>query len=766
MKRLIKLLEDLIALLIKYFSAVPLEQTEESAPTEEPVPSESKEPEPESELEPVVEPEPIEDNEDVVTIDPNEEPMEEPIVDAVVEPVTEAIGTDISEVATHSLTQIDIIVDEILEGKWGSGDTRKQKLVEAGYDYDQVQGRVNDILKIVQEVLDGRWGTGDTRKQKLIAAGYSYDTVQRQINRQLSASENSQTINNMNAWAKKIAADNRYHYVTWKSCDVQTHKCPICSGISDAAHFGWNCIGFSWAVWHHGGGLANKCNCGVISNAVGEKILQAASDAEALSIVKSKCGLNDVTVIRNKNGIPKSQWKAGDICLKFNGDTYTHSFYYMGNGQIADSTGSNGKVANDKQIAIRSYDNYSAKVIIRWTGKQTVVKKSIDELAQEVLDGKWGSGDKRKANLEAAGYDYYVVQNRVNEIIAEREAEAERIAAEEAAAKLKAEYDALIEKLAYEVLDGKWGSGDNRKANLEAAGYNYYDVQSKVNEILENKTTAKYAGPLPSLTLTKTTSEVINDACKWAAWIAGDNSFHYGYTNKHGSSKSSDWSPNAHHNGCYFCNTNVTSGGRSKKGIVDYQKTYCCNPFVHAAFAHGGCDPTMLKKCRAGGSYVASNYKKDSNWKSLGKPAFSSLKKGDVLYWEKNGACHYALYLGNNKLAEASSGDDNVRGSARWKNSIHVRDIKSWGSFQCAFRYVGSVNVSTYLTHGEISNRVAQWQAFLDWFYDGQVGSADGIYGDNTFNWTKKFQEEQIGAGQGDGIIGNKTLEVAANIEK
>lgn len=333
-----------------------------------------------------------------------------------------------------------------------------------------------------------------------------------------------------------------------------------------------------------------------------------------------------------------------------------------------------------------------------------------------------------------------------------------------------------IDELAQEVLDGKWGSGDKRKENLEAAGYDYYAVQAKVNELLtpaptEPKvpsvpTVASYAGALPTLALTKTTSEVINDACKWAAWIAGDNSFHYGYTNKHGSSDSSKWSPNAHHNGCYFCNTNVTSGGRSKKGIVDYQKTYCCNPFVHAAFAHGGCDPTMLKKCKAGGSYVASNYKKDSNWKSLGKPAFSSLKKGDVLYWEKNGACHYALYLGNNKLAEASSGDDNVRGSAKWKNSIHIRDIKSWGSFQGAFRYVGSVNVSTYLTHGEISTRVAQWQAFLDWWFDGQVGSADGIYGDNTLAWTKKFQEEQIGPGEGDGIIGNKTFEAARNCKK
>lgn len=43
--------------------------------------------------------------------------------------------------------------------------------------------------------------------------------------------------------------------------------------------------------------------------------------------------------------------------------------------------------------------------------------KSVDELAQEVLAGKWGNGDARKAALQAAGYDYNAVQARVNEIL-------------------------------------------------------------------------------------------------------------------------------------------------------------------------------------------------------------------------------------------------------------------------------------------------------------------------------------------------------------
>lgn len=44
-------------------------------------------------------------------------------------------------------------------------------------------------------------------------------------------------------------------------------------------------------------------------------------------------------------------------------------------------------------------------------------KKSVDELANEVLEGKWGNGIERKERLTAAGYNYNEVQNRVNEIM-------------------------------------------------------------------------------------------------------------------------------------------------------------------------------------------------------------------------------------------------------------------------------------------------------------------------------------------------------------
>ena len=44
-------------------------------------------------------------------------------------------------------------------------------------------------------------------------------------------------------------------------------------------------------------------------------------------------------------------------------------------------------------------------------------KKSIDEIAREVIQGKWGNGTDRKNKLTNAGYDYNAVQKRVNELM-------------------------------------------------------------------------------------------------------------------------------------------------------------------------------------------------------------------------------------------------------------------------------------------------------------------------------------------------------------
>ena len=63
------------------------------------------------------------------------------------------------------------------------------------------------------------------------------------------------------------------------------------------------------------------------------------------------------------------------------------------------------------------YSVFDEKGNVVYTGKNTVVKKTVTELAKEVIAGKWGNGQDRKNRLNAAGYDYTAVQDKVNELL-------------------------------------------------------------------------------------------------------------------------------------------------------------------------------------------------------------------------------------------------------------------------------------------------------------------------------------------------------------
>ena len=112
--------------------------------------------------------------------------------------------------------------------------------------------------------------------------------------------------------------------------------------------------------------------------------------------------------------------------------------------------------------------------IIKESGTDTGDKKTIDELAQEVIDGKWGDGEDRKTKLEKAGYDYNAVQGRVNEILKEKDNKKS------------------VTEVAKDVINGKYGNGEERKKKLEAEGYDYDQVQAKVNQLLGANVTKTY----------------------------------------------------------------------------------------------------------------------------------------------------------------------------------------------------------------------------------------------------------------------------------
>ena len=125
---------------------------------------------------------------------------------------------------------------------------------------------------------------------------------------------------------------------------------------------------------------------------------------------------------------------------------------------------------------------------IQFESTVAVGGKSLDVVAQEVLAGKWGNGSDRVNNLTAAGYDYNAVQAKVNQL---------------ASGKTTPTPTKSIDAVAKEVLEGKWGNGADRQNRLTAAGYNYAQVQAKVNELSAKKTT-------PTKSIDEVAKEVLN----------------------------------------------------------------------------------------------------------------------------------------------------------------------------------------------------------------------------------------------------------------
>ena len=97
------------------------------------------------------------------------------------------------EIIKKDLKNIDEIVNEVIQGKWGNGKERFGRLANAGYNANKIQQEVNNKLngkiksnsEIANEVIKGFWGNGKERIDRLTNAGYDSIKVQQEVNRML-----------------------------------------------------------------------------------------------------------------------------------------------------------------------------------------------------------------------------------------------------------------------------------------------------------------------------------------------------------------------------------------------------------------------------------------------------------------------------------------------------------------------------------------------------------------------------------------------------
>ena len=245
-------------------------------------------------------------------------------------------------------------------------------------------------------------------------------------------------------WMEDMANNNKHGYdQTYRWGEKGDYDC------SSAVYMAWEHAGIPVKTYSF-----NKYGCAYTG---------------VMKAVFTHFGFKDVT--SKINLATGSGLKRGDILLN---DSH-HVAMYCGNGkEVEVSINEKGKATGGKpgdqtgkEFLIRSYRNYPWNRVLRYSTVETSSdsKKSINEVAREVIAGKWGNGDDRKNRLTAAGYNYSEVQATVNRLASGKPAKS-------------------VTEVAREVIAGKWGNGDDRKKKLIAAGYDYIAVQKEVNRLL------------------------------------------------------------------------------------------------------------------------------------------------------------------------------------------------------------------------------------------------------------------------------------------
>lgn len=92
--------------------------------------------------------------------------------------------------------------------------------------------------------------------------------------------------------------------------------------------------------------------------------------------------------------------------------------YIKADGYATSSTYVQSNMALVTKYKLEKYDDFALKEETKKIVEDIISKKKTnEEIAKEVIDGKWGAGVKRKKLLKKAGYDYATIQNIVNKML-------------------------------------------------------------------------------------------------------------------------------------------------------------------------------------------------------------------------------------------------------------------------------------------------------------------------------------------------------------
>ena len=105
-----------------------------------------------------------------------------------------------SKPSTPAKKSVETVAREVIAGQWGNGADRMNRLTAAGYDPNAVQAKVNELCgvgsapapavnidAVARDVINGKYGNGTDRMNRLRASGYDPNAVQARVNQMLGA---------------------------------------------------------------------------------------------------------------------------------------------------------------------------------------------------------------------------------------------------------------------------------------------------------------------------------------------------------------------------------------------------------------------------------------------------------------------------------------------------------------------------------------------------------------------------------------------------
>lgn len=214
-----------------------------------------------------------------------------------------------------------------------------------------------------------------------------------------AVARNHKTLYVMGCFGAPLTSANKTRYTTNHAYNRNAARTAMIKAAS-ADTFGFDCVGLI------------------------KGLLWGWNGAKAKTYGGAKYATNSVPDINADTMIRRCPTRSSDFSSIQPGEvvwTEGHIGVYIGNGLAVEASPKWGnRVQITAVLNLGSKAGYNGR---RWTkhGKLPYISytatKTVEDIAREVIAGKWGNGAERKKRLTAAGYDAAAVQKRVNNLL-------------------------------------------------------------------------------------------------------------------------------------------------------------------------------------------------------------------------------------------------------------------------------------------------------------------------------------------------------------